>query len=200
MLREWWKWKLLSHVWVCNPIDYKVHGILQARILEWVAFSFSRASSQPRDGTQISCIAGGLFTSWPTRETHIKYITPPKKKTNIYHPNLKLWCGEICLESSQNLTYVYQREVLNSTGSAKRKNGQTTMKLRVKGNNITFQLIQYPVKTKERERETERERQKIYSRWWYKAIILERISTSVSCYVYLIRTWMRLNKSSNTGW
>ena len=36
-----------------------VHGILEARILEWVAFPFSRGSSQPRDGTQVSCIAGG---------------------------------------------------------------------------------------------------------------------------------------------
>ena len=46
-----------------DPIDYIVHGILQARILEWVAFPFSRGSSQPRDGTQVSHIAGGLFTS-----------------------------------------------------------------------------------------------------------------------------------------
>ena len=42
--------------------------ILQARIMEWVAFPFSRGSSQPRDRTQISCIAGGFFTSWATRE------------------------------------------------------------------------------------------------------------------------------------
>ena len=46
-------------------MDYTVHGILQARILEWVAFPFSRGSSQPRDGTQVSHIADGLFTSWP---------------------------------------------------------------------------------------------------------------------------------------
>ena len=39
---------------LCNPMDYTVHGILQARILEWVAVSFSRASSHPRDGTQVS--------------------------------------------------------------------------------------------------------------------------------------------------
>jgi len=44
-------------------MDYTVHGILQARILEWVAISFSRESSQPRDRTQISPIAGGFFTS-----------------------------------------------------------------------------------------------------------------------------------------
>ena len=42
---------------------YTVHGILKARMLEWVAFSFSRRSSQPRDGTQVSHIADGFFTS-----------------------------------------------------------------------------------------------------------------------------------------
>ena len=45
-----------------------VHGILQARILEWVAFPFSREYSQPRDQTQVSHIAGGFFTSWAIRE------------------------------------------------------------------------------------------------------------------------------------
>ena len=53
---------------LCNPMDYPVHGILQARILEWVAFPFSRGSSQPRDWTQVSCTAGRFFTSWATRE------------------------------------------------------------------------------------------------------------------------------------
>ena len=62
------KWQLLSRVWLCDPMGYKVHGILQTRILEWVAFPFSRGSSQPRDRTQVSCIGGGFFTSWATRE------------------------------------------------------------------------------------------------------------------------------------
>jgi len=44
-------------------MDYTVHGVLQARILQWVAFPFSRGSSQPRDQTQVSLIAGGFFTS-----------------------------------------------------------------------------------------------------------------------------------------
>ena len=48
-----------------------VHGILQARILEWVAFPFSRGSSQPRDQTQVSCIVGRFFTVWATREAQI---------------------------------------------------------------------------------------------------------------------------------
>ena len=50
---------------LCNPMDYTVHGILQARILEWVAFPFSRASSQPRDWTQVSRIAGGFLPAEP---------------------------------------------------------------------------------------------------------------------------------------
>ena len=44
-------------------MDYIVHGILQARILEWVAFPFSMGSSQPSDQTQVSCIAGRFFAS-----------------------------------------------------------------------------------------------------------------------------------------
>ena len=58
-------------------MDYTIHGILQARILEWVAFPFSRGSSQCRDWTKVSHIAGGLFTSWATSEVlvHIKICT-----------------------------------------------------------------------------------------------------------------------------
>ena len=59
---------------LCNPMDCSppgssVHGILQARILVWIAFLFSRGSSQPRDQTQVSCIAGRFFTIWATRES-----------------------------------------------------------------------------------------------------------------------------------
>ena len=57
-----------SHPPLCDPMDYIVHGILQARILEWVAVPFSRGSSQPRDWTQVSYIAGRFFTNWATRE------------------------------------------------------------------------------------------------------------------------------------
>ena len=49
-------------------MDCTVRGILQARILEWVAFPFSKGSSQPRDPTQVSRITGRFFTSWATRE------------------------------------------------------------------------------------------------------------------------------------
>ena len=52
----------------CSPPGSFVHGILQARILEWEAIPFSRGSSWPRDRTQVFCIAGGFFTIWATRE------------------------------------------------------------------------------------------------------------------------------------
>ena len=52
----------------CDPVNYTVNWIFQATVLEWVAFPFSRGSSQPRDQTQVSHIAGRFFTSWATRE------------------------------------------------------------------------------------------------------------------------------------
>ena len=52
----------------CSPPGSSVHGILQARILEWVAVSFSRGSSQPRDRTQVSWIAGGFWASRVAQE------------------------------------------------------------------------------------------------------------------------------------
>ena len=48
---------------LCDPMDYTVHGILQARILEWVAYPFSSGSSQTRNQTGVSCITGGFFTN-----------------------------------------------------------------------------------------------------------------------------------------
>ena len=71
-LWELTKWSEVKVTQSCptlwNPMDYRVHGILQARILEWVAIPFSRGSSPPRDRTQVSQIAGRVFTSWDTRE------------------------------------------------------------------------------------------------------------------------------------
>ena len=61
-------------------MEYRVNGILQARILEWVAFPFSRGSSLPWDQTQVSRIAGEFFTSWATREAP-KEVRPGQKKT-----------------------------------------------------------------------------------------------------------------------
>ena len=52
----------------CSLPGSSVHRILQARIREWVAISFSRGSSRPRNQTRVSCIAGSRFTIWATRE------------------------------------------------------------------------------------------------------------------------------------
>ena len=52
----------------CSPPGSSVHGILQARVLEWVATPFSRGSFQPRDRTLVSWIAGRFFTFWATRK------------------------------------------------------------------------------------------------------------------------------------
>ena len=52
----------------CSSPGSSVHGILQARILEWVTISFSKGSSQPRDQTLVPCITGRFFTGWATRE------------------------------------------------------------------------------------------------------------------------------------
>ena len=49
-------------------MDYTVHGLLQARIMEWAAYLFSRGSPWPRNRTGVSCIAGGFFTNWTIRE------------------------------------------------------------------------------------------------------------------------------------
>ena len=57
----------------CSPPGSSIHGILQARILEWVAISSSRGSSRPRDWTWVSFIAGRFFTIWATREAQFLF-------------------------------------------------------------------------------------------------------------------------------
>ena len=73
------KWKLPSRVQLF--VTSLVHGFIQARILEWVAFPSSRGSSQPRNQTQVSHIAGGFFNSWATREAHIIRQSGEKEQT-----------------------------------------------------------------------------------------------------------------------
>ena len=73
---------------LCNPMDFSlpgssVHGIFQARILEWVAISFSRRSSWPRDWAQVSSIVGRLFTIWASREALCHKIGYPNAPLNI---------------------------------------------------------------------------------------------------------------------
>ena len=73
LISIWWVSKVTQsypNLWDpmnCSPPGSSVHGILQARILEWVAISFSRGSSRPRDWTQVSRLAGRCFTVWTER-------------------------------------------------------------------------------------------------------------------------------------
>ena len=76
---------------LCGSMDYSLpgnrHGILQVRILEWVAIHFSRGSSQTLDQTQVSCIAGRFFTIWTTENYSSIYISSPKEDTR----NIKIF-------------------------------------------------------------------------------------------------------------
>ena len=68
----------------CSPPGSSIHGIFQARVLEWVAISFSRRSSLPRDWTWVSCIVSRCFTIWATREV-TKWINLLKWIKLIYN-------------------------------------------------------------------------------------------------------------------
>ena len=68
----------------CSPPNSIVHGTLQARILEWVAFPFSMGSSQPSDQTHVSCTAGRFFTIWATRQAHV-FSKPLVNSTSSKH-------------------------------------------------------------------------------------------------------------------
>ena len=94
---SWWKWKSLSCVRLFET-PWTVHGILQARILEWVAFPISRGSSQPRDQTQVSHIAGRFFTSWAT-SVHNSHRSE-EQALELYNQNTKPF---------YQISYIFQR-------------------------------------------------------------------------------------------
>ena len=85
------KVQLFEPPWTIAPPGSHVHGLLQARVPEWVVFPFSRGSSQPRDGTWVSSTAGNLFTIWATREV----------------PRLGLKWNNIFCEQEDNLCMSY---------------------------------------------------------------------------------------------
>ena len=87
------------HLTLCNPMDCSPPGssvwILQDRILKWVAVSFSRRSSQPRDRTQISRIAGGSFTGWSTREAPFVRKAYKESACQCQRHGFDPWVGKI---------------------------------------------------------------------------------------------------------
>ena len=102
---------------LCNSMDYSitgssVHGISQTRILEWDAMPSSRDKAQPRDRTQVSCIAGGLFTSWATRkaqenqETFLILKETPRKEDGSYKFKTIFPCLLRCLWLQSSLKWI----------------------------------------------------------------------------------------------
>ena len=90
------KWKSLSCAWLFATPWTVVHGILQARILEWVAFPFSSGSSQSRNRTWVSCIAGGFFTNWVTRDAH--------DRRSIIQNSRKVWTTQMSIKEAKYRT------------------------------------------------------------------------------------------------
>ena len=88
---------------LCNPMDCSppgssVHGILQARILEWAAISFTRGSSWPKDRTQVCYTAGRFFTIWAFREFYLEKLNAEgntNHKPSIWAPSHKSSRGSI---------------------------------------------------------------------------------------------------------
>ena len=85
----------------CSPPSFSVHGILQTRILEWISIPFSRRTSQPRDQTLVSCLAGRFFTVWATG----------KSPTMEFYSAIKRNAFESVLMSWMNLEPIIQSEV-----------------------------------------------------------------------------------------
>ena len=103
----------------CSPPGSSVHGILQTRILEWVAILFSRGSSQPRDQSHVSCIAGRFFALWATRET------PNKIKSIVYKLLAKEGLagdGQSCYDSSWTNLIIYEKMIANSNQRSQERN------------------------------------------------------------------------------
>ena len=96
---------------LCNPMDCSlpgslVHEILQARVLEWVAPSFSRGSSQLRDQTGVSCIVSRCFTIWATREA--QWLCRPWYLTDIF---LKINSVSLSLQREWLTIFVISGEI-----------------------------------------------------------------------------------------
>ena len=86
----------------CSLPGSSVHEILQARTLEWVATSFSRGSSRPRNQTQVSCIAGMFFTNWALREALLFNIVKAKNAKEI----------DYTIEQTL-LSYIFRESIFN---------------------------------------------------------------------------------------
>ena len=97
----------------CSPPGSSAHGSPQTRILEWVAVSFFRGPFQPRDRTQVACIAGRFLTVWAVREAHVNsssiYSSSNNNSSRCFHGTLQfVWfCFEPIYVDSAVCTISY---------------------------------------------------------------------------------------------
>ena len=90
---------------LCIPMDYTVHGILQVRILEWVAFPFSRGSSQTRNRTQVSCIAADSLPTEPQGKPKNTGVGSLSLLQWIFLTQESIWCLLQCRQFLYQLSY-----------------------------------------------------------------------------------------------
>ena len=102
----------------CSPPGFPIHGILQARILEWVIIPFSWGSSQPRDWTQISYNAGRLFDIQATRETP-EYVMGENGNNGSWKHVFMFYkhTGSICLPITSRASLYLERSPLQQLGA-----------------------------------------------------------------------------------
>ena len=104
----------------CSLPGFSVHGVLQTRMLQWVAISFSRGSSPPRDRTRVSCIASGFFITKPSGKSiyqplkfFLKKILLTMRKVSNGHTSPSFLCSLFnCLP---NLKLLKQKSIRNSS-------------------------------------------------------------------------------------
>ena len=115
----------------CSPPGSSDYGMLQARILEWVATSFSKGSSQSSDQTWVSSIAGNFFTIWATKVS-LKIQNPEVRKSTQKF-DLKFWMVKNTISKVMLLVFnLNHREIINITHilcTSKRKDGQWAYKM-----------------------------------------------------------------------
>ena len=100
----------LCNLMDCSQPESSVHGILQARILQWVATPFARGSSWPRDQNWVSCTAGGFLTTWATRKALWEMRLHSKQTTGLWilfclrgqHRNVVRWRTTLLDPGSEN--------------------------------------------------------------------------------------------------
>ena len=114
---------------LCDPMEYTVHGILQIRILEWVAIPFSRGTSQPRNRTLVSCMAGRFFTVWasPGQNTGVGSLSLLQGIFPTYgsNPGL-LHCGRILYQLNyQGSPRILERVAYPFSRGSSRSRNQT---------------------------------------------------------------------------